>query len=336
MTFFISRALGAPSAWHGRAFLALSSLMVVTCFLLAPVSRAHAEMRQLAGGRIAIDLDAKFTPTDSFAGYVDNSSGVSFALIELPGKAYEELKTLPDSEEALAKEGFDGTKKAELKGREGDFFYLVGEQETPVGDVTKFVLVFNEKDVTGVIVVNVPRKAIDDGTYSREGIETILATASVRDIQIDEPDLFRFSYLGPFKEAYDHGGMTKAYNLSGAKPGSGGNQVVKETMLLVSSSLHSEAIDVKAQANKAFAELGGMKDREIDEEKEVTIGKFKGHQISGKATDAESGDEIAIQLVVLSGEPLGYFMLLGSVPAAEKEKMLPEVEKVIASFELVE
>jgi hypothetical protein len=58
-------------------------------------------------------------------------------------------------------------------------------------------------------------------------------------------------------------------------------------------------------------------------------------KVAGEVTSADSGDKIAISLVLLSGKPFGTFMLLGSVPAAEKQKMMPEVQKVIASFDLV-
>ena len=329
MTFFIRRALS------GCAFFALSSLVVAAFAILAPVSQAQAELRQSEGSRIGINLDAAFTPSDSFSGFVDKKTGASFAIIELPADAYFKLKKIPASKEALANEGFEGTEKAELKGREGRFIYLVGKQKTSAGEVTKFVLIFTEDDVTGVIVANVPQPAIDDGTYSRDSIEAMLLTATIQKAETDAPELFRFSYLGAFQQAYDHGGMTKAYNISGAKPSSGKNRLVKEPLLLVSSSLHGDAMDAKTQATKSFTELGGMKERQIDNQKEVTIGDLKGYQITGEATDAESGDKIAIQLVFLSGEPLGYFMLLGSVPVADREKMMPEIEKVNASFELV-
>jgi hypothetical protein len=322
MTSFIHHALGASSARCGRAVLALSSFVVVAIALLAPISQAQAVIRQSPDGRVAIDLGDAFTPSDRFSGFVDQSTGASFAVIELPAAAYDKLKTIPDSEEALANEGFSGTQKAALKGREGAYVYLVGKQNTPAGEVTKFVLIFTQSDVTG--------------KYSRDGVEATLATATVRETTpAPSAELFRFGYLGPFKEAFDHGGMTKAYNISGAQPHSGENRLVKESMLLVSSSIHGDAIDAKAEASKAFMQLGGAKEKHIDAEKEITVGELKGYQITGEVTDAASGGKIAIDLVLLSGEPFGYFMFLGSVPIADKEKMMPEVEKVIASFELV-
>jgi hypothetical protein len=329
MTFLIRRI----SASSGRAFLGLCSLAVATFALLAPVSDAQA-FRQLPNSRIAVDLGPGFAQSDQFPGFVDKSTGASFAVIELPASAYDRIKTIPDSQEALANEGFAGTEKAELKGREGTFVYLAGKQNTPAGDVTKFVLMFHQSDVMGIIVVNVPQAAMDAGTYSREGIEAILATVAVRDKPADPREVFRLGHLGPFKEAFDDGGLTKAYNLSGAQPHSRENQLVKESMLLVSASIHGDAIDVRAEANKAFTELGGMKDKQIDDQREVAIAGHKGYQITGQATDAASGNKIALRLVVLSGAPFGYFMFLGSVPIADKEKMMPEIEKVIASFEL--
>ena len=335
MAVFIHRAIGTSPAWRGRAFLAVSSLMAAAVVLLALLRPAEAAFRKLPEGRIAIDLGDAFTPSDSFTGFVDASTRASFAVIELPASAYDRLKTIPDSPEALANEGFGGTAKAELKGRQGAHVYLVGKQQTPAGEVTKFVLIFQQEDLTGVIVANVPQAAIDAGRYSREGVEAVLATAGLREDPAVRKELVRFNYLGPFKEAFDHGGMTKAYNVSGAQPHSGGNRLVQEAMLLVSMSIHGDAIDAKAQSHKAFMELGGMKERHVHESKEIAIADLKGYQITGEVTDAESGNRIAIHLVTLAGEPFGYFMFLGSAPMADKERMMPEIEKVIASFELV-
>jgi hypothetical protein len=330
---FIGRTFLA-SALIGRALLALAIFASTAVAMLASVCQAQAAFRQLPNGRIAIDLGANFTPSDRFSGFVDSATKASFAVIELPADAYERLKTIPDSQEALANEGFTGIQKAELKGREGDFIYLVGRQNTPAGEVTKFVLMFTQSDVTGLIVANVPQAAIDGGAYSRDGVEAILATVAVRDKPANPNEMFRLSHLGPFREAFDDGGLTKAYNISGAQPSSGGNRMVKEPMLLVSASIHGDAIDLRAQANKAFTELGGMTERRIEDQREVTIAGLRGYQILGRATDVASGSQLALRLVVLSGEPFGYFMFLGSMPAAESEKMMPEVEKMIASFEL--
>ncbi len=142
MSFFTRRAAGTSSPLWARAFLAAPCLAVAAFALLAPVSHAQATLRQSPGGRISVDLGAAFAPSDRFSGFVDQSTHASFAVVELPASAYDKLKTIPDSKEALANEGFEGTEKAELKGREGTYIYLTGKQNRPAGDVTKFVLIF--------------------------------------------------------------------------------------------------------------------------------------------------------------------------------------------------
>lgn len=334
MTPLIRPALDTSSAWSRRARLALASLALAAIAVLASLPEAGAAFRQLPGGRIGIDLPDAFAPADKFTGFVDQKTRASFAVIELDAAAYETIKTIPDTPESLAREGFGGSVKAELKGRDGTFIYLVGRQSTPAGEVTRFALMFRDKDVTGLIVANVPQASLDAGTYSREGIEAILARVQVRDAPADPQALFRFAHLGPFKQTLNDGGQTQAYNISGTKPGAGENQIAKEAMLLVSSTIHGDDIDVTAQAEKAFNELGGMKDRRVASRKDVIIGDLKGYQILGEVTDEAGGQTIAVNIVVLSGKPLGYFMVLASVPAAEQAKMMPEIEKVIASFEL--
>ncbi|MBX2804640.1 MAG: hypothetical protein KTR19_01595 [Hyphomicrobiales bacterium] len=334
MLHFSRFTLGASSDSSGRAIPALLSLAVMAFGAMICVTPAQAKYQQLPEGRISIDIGEAFVPSEDFSGYVDKKTGASIAVIELPASAYDKLKAIPDSEEALENEGFGGMKKAELKDREGVFIYLVGDQDTPAGEVTKFVLMFGESDLSGLIVANVPKTAMKDGQYSRKGVEAILAKAIVREPP-DPNAIFRFDYLGPFVEAFDHGGMTKAYNVSGNKPNPGENRLVEETVLMVSSSIHGDEIDVVEQAKKSFMELGGMKDQQIVEEKSVEISDLKGHQIIGEVTDEDSGKKISINLVLISGKPFGSFMLLGSVPVDDKGSMMPEVEKVIASFELI-
>src|SRR5262249_55534203 len=142
---------------------------------------ARAEFRQPPSSRVAVDLGANFTLAERFSGFVDKATGASFVIIEQPAAAYEELKSMPDRKDALAAQGLNNAAKAELKGREGTFVYLVATQNAPAGTVAKFVLIFRDRDVTAMIIANIPQAAIDAGTYSRETIEKALATATVRD-----------------------------------------------------------------------------------------------------------------------------------------------------------
>jgi hypothetical protein len=316
-----------------RISIALSSLLLAALPFIIPAFQARAEPRQPPGSRIAVDLGASFTPSERFSGFVDKATGASFVIIEMPAAAYEELKTMPDRKEALAAQGLSDTARAELKGREGTFVYLVGTQTTPAGAFAKFVLIFRQQDVTAMIIANIPQTAIDAGTYSRDGIETILATATVHDTPAAAAELFRLGYLGPFKQAFTIAGTSKAYNISGKQPRPGENRLIVEPMLIVSPSIDGRTVEPKMAARQTFMRLGGMKEGQMDGETDVTIGGLSGYRITGEAADATTGARIAIHLVLLSGKPTGYFVLVGTTPVADKDKIMPELEKVIASFE---
>jgi hypothetical protein len=106
-------------------------------------------------------------------------------------------------------------------------------------------------------------------------------------------------------------------------------------MLLVSPSIDGRTVDPKVAARATFTRLGGMKEGEMEGEQEVTIGGLTGYQVTGQASDATTGDKIAIHLVLLAGRPSGYFLIVGTTPLADKDKVMPEIEQVIASFEPV-
>ena len=335
MTFFVCRMLNAIAAKSGRAALAMAPVILAGLALGAFPAPASAELRQPPNSRIAIDIGDAFGPSDRFSGFIDAATQASFVMIELPAAAYEELRTLPDRKEALEQQGLGDAKKAELKGREGTFVYLVGTQSSPTGPFAKFVLIFLERGVTGMIIANIPQAVIDAGTYSRAQIEAILATATVMDTPAAAKEPFRFTYLGPFKLAFGMAGLAKVYSPSGAQPQPGENRLIKEPMLLVSSSVNNAVIDAKTEALRSFQRLRGMTDKSIDAEMPVIIAGLDGYQIKGKAADETAGAEIAVHLVMLSVAAGGYFLMVGTAPMQDKDKMMPEIEKVIASFEPV-
>ena len=307
----------------------------VLCFWALSLA-AQAMPRQAPNSRIALDLGPSFVPSDRFSGFVDKSSGVSLVIVDMMPRAFDELKTMPERTEALAQQGMTDVNTGTLSGRSGEYVYFNGKQKTANGDVVKFVLILRENGVTAMINATVPEAALQGGTVSRAQIEEILTKAAVKNEPARGTDLFRFVYLGPFKEVANWLGSSKLYSLSGAAPAAGENRMVKEPMLIVSPPADERpVIDLKAAAEKRFANLGRLKNETIGSEKPVTIGGLKGYQIVGEAADVPSDSKIAIDLVLLAGEAGGSYAIVGTVPIADHDKFMIELEKVIASFELV-
>jgi hypothetical protein len=335
MTLSRFAASSSRSAQLRQMLSALTPLLTAAFLVQFAVSPAHAEFRQAPNGRVAIDIDERFSPSDRFSGFADKESGASFVIIELPLAAYPEIKTMPDRKEALAQQGMTDPEKKPLKGRDGDYIYFTGKQAGPTGSFTKFIVIFPENGVTAMIIANMPDKALEAGTFTSEQMETILATATVKDKPAAAEGPFRFTYLGPFKEAFALGGVSKLYNTSGAMPQSGENGMIKEPMLMVSPSIDKRPIEAKGVAQRSFNTLSGLKDKQIDSEKAVTIGGLDGYQIIGSGADASTGDKVALNLVYLAETDGGYFAIVASTPVSDSSKFVDEIQKVIESFEPV-
>lgn len=335
MTLFLLKSPRAKGVLRSPLALVLAAAFLLASYAATAVSGAKAEPRQAPNSRVSLDLEPKFQPSDRFSGFVDEKTSASFVIVEMPAQAYEELKKMPDRTDALAQRGLTDAEVKSLSGREGDYIYFTARQSAGGIDVAKFVLIFREADLTVMISTNIPQVAFDAGAYTREQIETILATAKVEDSAAKAAELFRFNYLGPFQESYGLMGTTKAYNTSGSKPAQGQNLLIKEPTILVSPSIDDREIDTKLGAQRSFQALGGMKDKKITSEKDTSIAGLKGYQIIGETTDEASDTKIAINLVLLAGDPGGYYIMVGTTPMTDKDKFMPEIEKVFASFEPV-
>jgi hypothetical protein len=302
--------------------------------LYAATAGAQAEPRQAPNSRIALDVGEAFAPSTRFSGFVDAKSGASYVIVEMPASAYEEVKQIADHTEALAAQGLRDPAKSELPGRKGEYVYFTGKQTSLGQDFSKFVLILRENGVTAMVTANIPDTALAASTFSKAQVETTLANAEVKDVTSKGPELFHLGYLGPFKEAFGLMGSSKGYSISGQPPAPGDNRVVKEPTLVVAPSTDARlAVDPKTAALRSFQSFAGVKDGKIESEKPVTIAGLKGHQIVGEAVEPNSGIKIGIYLLLLAGDPGGYYAIVGTSPIADMPKMLPEFEKVAGSFE---
>jgi hypothetical protein len=324
----------APIAQRNRLILWTIAAGAAMFGLSATCADVRAEPRQAPGSRVALDVGAAFSPSDRFSGFVDEKSGASFVIVEMPASAYEEVKQIADRADALAAQGLREPAKSELEGRKGEYVYFTGKQTSLDRDFVKFVLILRENGVTAMVTANIPEAALTDATFTKAQIETTLANVAVKDETSKGAELFRLGYLGPFKEAFGLMGTSKGYSTSGQPPAQGDNRLAKEPTLIVAPSTDIRlTVDPKTAAQRSFQTFGGMKESKIEGEKPVTIAGLKGHQIVGEAVEASSGSKIGIYLLLLAGDSGGYYAIVGTSPIADMPKMLPEFEKVAASFE---
>jgi hypothetical protein len=300
------------------------------------IAPADAEPRQAPNSRVALDIAGSFAPSDRFSGFVDETSGASYVIVEMPAATYEELKKIAEYPEALAGQGLKDAKLSPLPNRKGEFIYFTGTQMSQGAEFAKFVLIMRENGVTAMVTANIPKAGLDSGAFDKAAIETVLSNAAVMDRPAKGAELFRLGYMGPFKESFGLAGTSKVYSPSGQTPAAGENRILAEPMLFISPSMdHRVVIDAKLAAERSFQSFGGLKDKTTQSEEAVTIGGLSGYRIVGEAADEGTGIKIGILLVILAGKPDGYFAIVATSPADSMPKFRPELEKVIASFEPV-
>jgi len=322
-------------AFSWRAASAVIASLAVGTTLAPWMGAARADtLRQAPNSRIAMEVAENFKASDRFSGFVDEKSGASFLIVEMPALAYDEVKRIADRPEALAQKGVVDTKKTDLPGRGGEYVYLTGKQKTLAGDFGKYILVMRDNGVTAMITANIPQRALDAKTVTQQQVERAFISAMVKAEAVKGQELFRLSYLGPFKETISVLGTSKAYNLTGQIPEMGKAKPTLEPIFVVSPSVDkTQLLDLKSAAQNSFRSIGGLSAHAVQSEKDVTIGGLKGYEIVGEGKDAKTGTQAGVYIVLLSGEAGGYYILAGTAPAAEMPNYLSEFQKIATGFE---
>lgn len=310
----------------------------IAAMTIAATLGTHAiadELRQAPNSRIAIAPGDSFTPSERFTGFIDEKSGASYVIAEMPAVAYDELTKVTNLVEEFTRGGMVQVVRRPLPERQGEFVYLTGKQKTPAAEYAKYVLVMRQDDVTGMITANIPLAALRDKNITEEQVKTALATATIKAEAGEAVELFKFGYLGKFKPSFTVMGTSKLYSLSGKVPEEGEDLLATEPVFMVSPSIDKREIeDIKAVALQSFTSFGNFQDHKIDSEKPVTIGGLEGYEIFGRAKYAQANRDVGVYMAMLKGATGGYFVLFGTTNDSTAANYLPEFQKIAASFEL--
>ena len=133
-----------------RLVLAAAALTVAAC-------PALARLQQAPSSRIVLELPDGFEPAVLFSGFTNEAQGVSYVVVEMPEKAFEELAA-GMTPEALAAKGVENARREQL-GRTDSYLYMQAEQTSPAGRFGKFFVVtlFSRKTTK-----NLPKRPAGD------------------------------------------------------------------------------------------------------------------------------------------------------------------------------
>jgi hypothetical protein len=314
--------------WHRVA----AALLILAAIIGAggPQS-ASASPQQAPNSRVVLDLPPGYVPSPLFSGFQNETSGVTYVILEAPVAEYDKMAQGFTAEE-LAKRGITEVQKGVLS-RGDPNVYMRAVQKSEAGTYDKFFVLFRTSDQTVLVSVNVPKHAIEDGSVKPEDIERVLATARTTEKPAVR-DLYSLSYLGPFKEAGRLVGTSKVYTLDGRlEPERAGET---RSAFMVAPSLDKRSItEPEKQAVAMLANLPGYKDFKPGEARPIDIGGLKGVEVDAEAVDEDDGKPIRLYQAMLLGKDGGYFRLIGIAAPEDAAKVTAEFPKMARSFTLL-
>jgi hypothetical protein len=294
----------------------------------APVG---ATPRQAPNSRVVLDLPAGYVPSPLFSGFQNETLGVSFVILEAPASEYDKMAQGFTSQE-LAKRGITDVKTTSLA-RNDPHVYMTAKQVSPAGAYDKFFVLFRTSDQTILVSVNVPDKAIEDGSVKPAEIEKILTSAHTTEKPAVR-DLYSLSYLGPFKEAGRLVGTSNVYTLDGKlEPLQRGET---RSAFMVAPSLDKRPIDDPDKLAVALlASLPGYQNVKPGEPHDVKIGDLDGVEVEADAVDEDDGHPMRLYQAMLMGKDGGYYRLIGIATKEDAARLEPEFPKITKSFSLL-
>ena len=99
-----------------RRFARLVPVGLAAAIAYSGVTPAEARTQQAPSSRVTIDLPEGYEPASLFSGFTHERLGVSFVVVEMPGKAYEELEA-GMTPEALAAKGVRNARRLKTRPR---------------------------------------------------------------------------------------------------------------------------------------------------------------------------------------------------------------------------
>jgi hypothetical protein len=139
---------------HPAATVALTALVGIS----APAV-VTASPQQAPNSRVVLDLPSGYVPSPLFSGFQNDTSGVSFIILEAPVGEYDKMAAGFTAEE-LAKRGITNVQKAELA-RNDPHVYMRAHQKSAAGAYAKFFVLFRTADQTILVSVNVPERSLE-------------------------------------------------------------------------------------------------------------------------------------------------------------------------------
>jgi len=300
------------------------TILTLTCAF----ATSFAIAGHVPGTSVSLPPPSGFTAADRFPGFMNEATGSSIMVSEIPGPFGEATAGFSD-EKRLQAQGMKLLSKSSVK-VDGLAGMLLHVEQPAYGTLfRKWIVALDRSGATTFIVASYPRaEAKQEEPLKSAILAATFGTAT------DPTDALIFSATpsSPFRIAKVFG-QNMILSPDGRFPVK--DESVPFMVLGVSASEDLNIPDRKTFAERRVTKTATVKSITVDQTVPITIG-----QLSGYATTAKGiGEDVATPLTVyqvLLFDRSGYYLIQGVTPTAQKRTYVPIFEQIAKTFRIKE
>lgn len=305
--------------------------MIVAAAAILMVAASEVTIAQqpvrVSGTKVSLVPPAGFSPAARYPGFERRDPHASIMVTELPGPAAQMQRGMTPGR--LASRGMHllGSSRHLVDGHEALLLRL--SQNAGGYEVLKWMLIAGDDDGTVMVVATFPKEA--DALLAEPAraslLTTTLGTAAAGPGDHFEGLPFRVSPTRTLKIA---GRVSNLIVLT--ESGAIGPQGPDACVFIVGSSIAEVRVaDLRAFAEARVRETEKVSSVRIVEARELAIGGLPAYEIVATAIDPRTGRSLTLYQVLLLDDA-SYFVMQGLVVQPRAAAMVPEFQRVAASF----
>jgi hypothetical protein len=290
--------------------------------------KATESAQQVPGTSVSITPPNAYIAADRFPGFMNEATGSSIMVSEIPGP-YGEVTAGFNDEKRMQAQGMTLLSKSSVKvdGHTGMLLHI--EQPANGTLFKKWMVAVDRSGATTLIVASYPEAAAKQG----ELLKTAILAATFGKAT-DPTDALTFSVTPspPFKVAKVFG-QNMILSPDGRFPVKDEN--VPLMILGLSASEDLAIPDKKTFSERRVTKTAIVKNISVNQSTPVKIGDLSGYATTAKGEGEDAATPLTVYQVLLF-DTSGYCVIQGRTPSAEKNTYMPVFEKIAKSFKMKE
>lgn len=305
------------------------AILLVLSWAISGTSQTGESPRQesrIPGTRVSLVPPSGFTPASQFSGFVQESTGSSIAVTELPGP-FSEVSSGFHNPSELAKRGMILLSKHEVNVDSQSSVLLHVKQNAPGTEYRKWIVILGDAKESLFIVATFPLQVEVDISEKMKASVLSAKWDRGRSVALTEGLNFTFTEKGEIRLA-KRIANSLLYTKSGVFP----STALDDPLFIISQALSQLDLDDKEQfAKSRLSQTATVSDIEIEQLSQVTVDSLNGYEILAKGNDRESGNSMLIYQMVLF-ENQSYYIMQGLVSSKQRPTYLPVFKEMARSF----